>query len=51
MDELRKYHLKPPCYFCGAKSGERCTSPKGKKLYKPHADRIMAGTDMWVRGA
>ncbi len=27
------------CPRCEAKPGERCKTPKGRKVYKPHAER------------
>lgn len=43
MDEIRQCHLDEPCPKCKAKSGDKCRTPKGKTMYKPHADRIHNG--------
>ena len=43
LDDIRQAHLDEPCPHCKAASGERCVSPKGVKISKPHADRIHNG--------
>ena len=46
-DELQAAHISVKCDYCLAEPGEKCTSPKGKPLAKPHSDRIKEGTEMW----
>ena len=42
-DDLRQAHLDEYCIKCKAASGNPCLTPKGKKMAKPHADRIHNG--------
>ena len=46
FEELRAAHISIPCYKCGAEPGMKCTTPKGTRLSKPHADRIHEGNEV-----
>ena len=44
FEDIRQAHLDGPCPKCKEASGDKCRTPKGKRMYKPHADRIFNGS-------
>ena len=43
IDRLRQAHLDESCPFCEAKPSNKCRTPTGRTMSKPHADRIYNG--------